>query len=165
MKRLHLLNLARSVPAYQRVMDLELAVSMAVDDATMDGWYVRTLADWSIRTAREIRDVVSSRVRFVRDKYLVGPGKERVHHPEWTVRNGGDCEDMNLVIAGGLLRALGVEAVYSVYSPNIKDARHVWVGWRDGNGVGYSFDAVPGGHHVKAGWSGPGDLYGELVEW
>lgn len=63
---------------------------------------------------------------YVRDRDDGGHGLEVIRHPYALLKRGGDCEDWNLLFAGGMLAELwGPSGLQSEYLPSIRLAKHV----------------------------------------
>lgn len=85
---------------------------------------------------------------YVRDKRLDPSGREVVRSIGETLRSGGDCEDLNLCVCGGLLWASGYGGLGSAYYPDLTNPRHVALAVLDSDEV-VVVDVVPGGARVS----------------
>jgi hypothetical protein len=100
-----------------------------------------------VREAADLAFRFTVGLPYVRDNRLDPSGREVVRSIEQTLRSGGDCEDLNLCVVGGLLWASGFAGLGSGYYPDLDNPRHVALVVRDGDGV-VVVDVVPGGARV-----------------
>lgn len=101
-----------------------------------------------VRQAARVVFAFASGLPYVRDKHSDPSGREVVRPIAETLRVGGDCEDLNLCVAGGLLHACGYRGLGSAYYPNLHNPRHVALAVRDSDEV-VVVDVVPGGARVS----------------
>jgi hypothetical protein len=92
-------------------------------------WFAREALQLRMRGASLSADLaaVSRWMRgrpFRRDRYDVGDGGPEHIRAPWALHRGGDCEDRNVIAAGGLLEAAGWR-VRTGFVPSVERARHV----------------------------------------
>jgi hypothetical protein len=99
--------------------------------------------------------MAASGIKYRREKDDITRGlRELIRRPLGILRKGGDCDDWNLVMLGGLLNyEFGPEGINSLYLPNGFSPRHVALLLKDNN-VNMVFDVVPPAS--RGAWRGDG---------
>lgn len=95
-------------------------------------------------------------LEYRRERNDITFGRRQLLRPPFGVmRRGGDCDDLNLVILGGLLQHVRHSplGIHSLYLPDAASARHVALLVKEYD-IGYVLDLVPPRQHGP--WIGAG---------
>jgi len=139
------------IPISKRVQALEnLRIEWAIkyyEELVQMGPLFGVIGNSMTMDAVNAHRFIAGQVPFVDDGDDVVGNQEFVRRPEALMRRGGDCEDINLFLMGGILSARhGQDGFGSVYLPDLVRPGHVTLAVLDAGSQGWMvFDATPPG--------------------